>query len=173
MRIVCISDTHGQHRHLNLPPGDMIIHAGDLTVRGTLEQLNDFFNWFAELPFKYKIVVAGNHDFAMERKNSGVVIPPGVIYLENSHTTIEGYKIWGSPVSTPYYDWAFMWELPERRELYKNIPEDTDIIISHGPAFGVLDWTAKRTNAGCEALRERIDIIKPKLFVFGHIHVNI
>ncbi len=170
MKVVCISDTHGQHRSLDLPDGDMLIHAGDLTVRGTPAQINDCFSWFADLPYKYKIMVAGNHDFGLEQKNPDIVIPPGIIYLENDSIIIESFKIWGSPVCTPYYDWAFMWDLPRRQELYKTIPEGTDIIINHGPAFGILDWTSRRTNAGCEALKQRIDEIKPKLFIFGHIH---
>jgi Icc-related predicted phosphoesterase len=170
MRIVCISDTHGQHGMLKLPDGDMLIHAGDLTLRGTAEQINDSLAYFAKLPYKYKIIVAGNHDFGLEQKNPDIVIPPDIIYLENSEVIVEGLKIWGSPVSTPYYDWAFMWDEVRREALYKTIPHDTDIIINHGPAFGVLDWTRKSTNAGCEVLRRRISEIKPKLFVCGHIH---
>lgn len=170
MQIVCISDTHGQHRNLELPAGDILIHAGDLTVRGTTTQINDSFEWLAELPYKHKIVVAGNHDFGLERKSQGIKIPSGVIYLENQEVIVEGLKIWGSPVCTPYYDWAFMWDLPRRQELYKTIPDDVDIIVNHGPAFGVLDWTSKNSNAGCEILRERLRQIRPKLFVFGHIH---
>ena len=170
MKIVCISDTHGLQDSLNVPDGDILIHAGDLTLRGTASQLNDSLSYFANLPHKYKIIVAGNHDFGLETKNPDIIIPPGIIYLENNCVTIEGLKIWGSPVSTPYYDWAFMWDEKRRDILYQSIPHDTDIIINHGPAFGVLDWTSKLTHAGCEFLRQRIRVIKPKLFVCGHIH---
>ncbi|HLX52958.1 MAG TPA: metallophosphatase domain-containing protein [Aquella sp.] len=171
MKIVCISDTHCQHSDIVLPEGDMLIHAGDLTLRGTVEQLNDFFKWFGSLPFKYKIVVAGNHDFGMEDKIPGIAIPKGVIYLENSSVEVAGLKIWGSPISTPFGNWAFMWDLPRRTALYQTIPDDTDIVINHGPAYGILDLTARDgTNVGCSALAERVKEIKPKLCVVGHIH---
>ncbi len=172
MQIICISDTHGQQDYLSIPDGDMLIHAGDLTLRGTASQINESLNYFAKLPHKYKIIIAGNHDFGLENKNPDITMPPEIIYLENSSVTIEGLKIWGSPVSTPYYDWAFMWDERRREILYQSIPEDTDIIINHGPAFGVLDFTTKQTNAGCEFLLKRIKEIKPKLFVCGHIHEN-
>jgi Icc-related predicted phosphoesterase len=170
MQIVCISDTHGQQDYLNLPEGDMLIHAGDLTLRGTASQINESLSYFAKLPHKYKVIIAGNHDFGLENKNPDIIMPSEIIYLENNSVTIEGLKIWGSPVSTPYYDWAFMWDERKREILYQSIPDDTDIIINHGPAFGVLDYTTKQTNAGCEFLLKRIHEIKPKLFVCGHIH---
>lgn len=170
MRIVCISDTHGQEAGLNLPDGDMLIHAGDLTLSGTTTQINESLAYFAKLPYKYKIIIAGNHDFGLESKNPDIVMPPEIIYLENNFITIEGLKIWGSPVSTPYYDWAFMWDERQRELLYQSIPDDTDIVINHGPAYGILDYTTKQTNAGCELLLKRINEIKPKLFVCGHIH---
>ncbi len=170
MQIVCISDTHGQQDKLNLPAGDMLIHAGDLTLRGTTPQINESLSYFAKLSYKYKIIIAGNHDFGLENKNPDIIMPPEIIYLENNSVTIEGLKIWGSPVSTPYYEWAFMWDERKREMLYQSIPDDADIIINHGPAFGVLDYTTKQTNAGCEFLLKRIKEIKPKLFVCGHIH---
>lgn len=170
MKIVCISDTHGLHQDIDVPDGDMLIHAGDLTVRGTSEQINDMLEWFGSLPHKYKILIAGNHDFGFEQKLSDIIVPDSVIYLENTFVEIEGLKIWGSPVSTPYYDWAFMWDISERTELYQKIPDNTDIVISHGPPYGVFDHTKTGVHAGCTALRDRLKQIKPKLCVFGHIH---
>ena len=172
MRIVCISDTHGQEADLKIPDGDMLIHAGDLTLRGTALQINQSLDYFAKLPHKYKVIIAGNHDFGLESKDPDIVIPQGITYLENNSVTIDGLKIWGSPVCTPYYDWAFMWDERKREILYESIPDDVDIIINHGPAFGVLDYTTKQTNAGCEFLLKRIKEINPKLFVCGHIHEN-
>ena len=172
MQIVCISDTHCQEADLVIPDGDMLIHAGDLTLRGTALQINQSLAYFAKLPHKYKVVIAGNHDFGFESKNPDIVIPPEIIYLENNSITIEGIKIWGSPVCTPYYEWAFMWDERKREILYESIPDDIDIVINHGPAYGILDFTTKQTNAGCEFLLKRLKEIRPKLFVCGHIHEN-
>ena len=102
MQIACISDTHCQHQQIALPKADMIIHAGDFTRKGTLEQINDFFAWFGSLDYKYKLVVAGNHDFGMENRSDNIIIPPNVHYLENEAIVIEGVKIWASPISTPF-----------------------------------------------------------------------
>lgn len=171
MKIVCISDTHGKHHELApLPAGDMLIYAGDMTVRGTQDQIDNFLAWMAKLPYQYKILVAGNHDFALEQQPSSIVIPQGIHYLYNEMVELAGLKIWGSPVCTPYFNWAFMWQQKQRQELYRTIPDDVDIIINHGPALGVLDKTVKFNHAGCEFLRQRILEVKPKLSVCGHIH---
>ena len=66
MRIICISDTHGKHRDVELEPADLIIHAGDMSEMGTKEQILDFINWFSSLDYQYKILIAGNHDFFFE-----------------------------------------------------------------------------------------------------------
>lgn len=87
MRIVFISDTHGQHNIVDIPSGDMLIHAGDLSSRGKIEEIKDFLNWFSNQPHKYKIFIAGNHDFFFERENQETInntIPKNVIYLNNS-----------------------------------------------------------------------------------------
>ncbi|MCC2645165.1 MAG: metallophosphoesterase [Burkholderiales bacterium] len=172
MNIVCISDTHDQHEKLNdiLPDGDMIIHAGDISLRGSLAEIQDFLKWFSNLPYRYKICIAGNHDFALEKKDSLVEIPQNVIYLNNQEITIEGITIWGSPVTLPFYNWAFMWPLEKRCQLYKEIPNNCDIIISHGPVFGTLDKVKIGQNVGCPLLKVRVEEIKPKLFICGHIH---
>ena len=174
MKIVAISDTHGKHRSLELPEGDMIIHAGDVSNRGEKSEVLDFLDWYKNLDFQYKIFIAGNHDFYFEKeKDSEIekVIPSNVIYLNDSGITIEGIKIWGSPVQPWFFDFAFNRERGE--EIAKHwalIPEDTNILVTHGPAFELLDKTFKGEAVGCADLLEQIKKIKPQFHLAGHIH---
>lgn len=172
MKIVFISDTHGQHKALNLPEGDILIHSGDFSRSSTIEELKSFNEWLGILPYKYKILIAGNHDLVLERfpELSGTIIT-NAIYLEDSEIIIEGLKIWGSPVTPNFYDWAFMKERGlELQEHWKKVPSKVDILITHGPPYGILDKTFDGDFAGCEALLEVVKKIKPKIHVFGHIH---
>mgnify|MGYP003692111983 CR=1 FL=1 len=173
MKLVLLSDTHGQHENVAVPDGDILIHAGDLSLRGTEKELTPFMDWFGALPHSYKILIAGNHDFLAEKdpKAFQALLPPNVIYLNDSGCEIEGIKIWGSPIQPWFHDWAFNrmrgdaiqphWDL---------IPMDTDILITHGPPFGTLDRTTSGNHVGCEVLAEKLAAIQPKLHVFGHIH---
>ena len=174
MKIVCISDTHGQHRALTLPKGDMVIHAGDITTRGRKDQVHDFLNWYAKLDFKYKIFIAGNHDFFFEKESPEEIsnlIPAGIIYLNDSGIEIEGLKIWGSPIQPWFYDWAFNRQRgAEIKAHWDLIPNNIDILITHGPPYGLLDLTIRREHVGCLDLLNKIRAIKPKTHVFGHIH---
>ncbi|MEM9986004.1 MAG: metallophosphoesterase, partial [Bacteroidota bacterium] len=99
MRIVCISDTHGFHHHLQLPQGDILIHAGDFSKQGKPEEIHAFLTWFDEQAFEYKIFIAGNHDFLAETDPTRFreMIPSGLIYLENNGIELEGHYFWGSP----------------------------------------------------------------------------
>ncbi|HFA51599.1 MAG TPA: metallophosphoesterase [Bacteroidetes bacterium] len=174
MKIVAISDTHSKHLQLHLPIGDLLIHAGDVSGRGTEAEVLSFLDWFASLDFKYKIFIAGNHDYFFERMTDAYVrnlIPDNIIYLNDEGTEIEGIKIWGSPVQPWFYDWAF--NRRRGREIdkhWKLIPDDTDILITHGPAHGILDRTRNGSLAGCEDLLRRIKKVKPKYHIAGHIH---
>jgi Icc-related predicted phosphoesterase len=174
VKFVAISDTHCRHRNLRLPTGDVLIHAGDVSYRGEKSEVMDFLDWFKEQNYKYKIFIAGNHDFFFERENRTAIkniIPPGIIYLNDSGTSIEGVNIWGSPVTPWFFNWAFN----KRRgapiaKHWKLIPADTNILISHGPAFGILDVLVNEQHAGCKDLLERVLDIKPSVVVSGHIH---
>lgn len=174
MKIVCLSDTHSNHRNFEkrLPyDADMIIHAGDLTRNGSVVGIQDFINWFASLPYKYKIFIAGNHDFALQEEKRSIKFPDNVIYLENSAITIAGIKIWGSPMCSSDPDWAFNFNNADRELIYKNIPNDTHILISHNPPFKVLDKISMISrHIGCKLLKKRINEIKPRLVIFGHVH---
>ena len=174
MKIVCISDTHGLHHALELPEGDMIIHAGDVTSRGQSHQVIDFLNWYTKLDFKYKIFIAGNHDFFFENESLEEIntsIPDNIIYLNDSAIEIEGLKIWGSPVQPWFYDWAFNRQRGTQIQKHWDlIPDNLDILITHGPAYGILDVTVRNESVGCEDLLNKIKDAKPKFHVCGHIH---
>lgn len=179
LRIVCISDTHNCNEQIEIPDGDILIHAGDATIRGTFDEINEFASWFAGLPHRYKIFIAGNHDWLFETSPASARnFVRNIIYLQDSSVEIEGLKIYGSPWQPRYFDWAFNLNRgPELAEKWKLIPADTNILITHGPPNGILDEVPRQyftENTGCEALRERIDQLMPlgnlKLHVFGHIH---
>lgn len=176
MRIVCLSDTHNCNEQIKVPEGDILIHAGDATITGTIPEITAFNQWFAGLPHKVKIFVAGNHDWLFETDNNYArsLLSKDIIYLQDSFTKIEGLKFYGSPWQPRFYDWAF--NLNRGKELagkWNLIPDDTDILITHGPPFGILDEVPRRfwvENTGCEELRKRVEAIRPELHIFGHIH---
>lgn len=173
LRIVCLSDTHNCQEEIRVPDGDLLIHAGDATVRGTTREIVLFNVWFASLPHKYKIFVAGNHDWLFETDNrfARALLDDSIIYLQDSAVEIEGLKFYGSPWQPRFFDWAFNLNRgAELAEKWKLIPDDTDILITHGPPFGILDETPRGDPAGCEELKRRVEQIHPKMHIFGHIH---
>ncbi len=172
MKIIAISDTHGLHGSLKIPEGDVLVHAGDLTRHGTLEDVIDFNNFLGTLPHPHKIVVAGNHDFCFEndRKTCEKILT-NCIYLQDQEVTIDGVRFYGSHWRPWFYDWAFNLERgPDIRAKWELIPEDTDVLITHGPPYGIEDLTAQGDSAGCQELLEVAEKIKPALHIFGHIH---
>ena len=98
-------------------------------------------------------------------------MPPGVIYLEDTGTNVNGFEIWGSPITPWFYDWAFNRERgQEIRRHWDRIPASTQILVTHGPPHGILDRTVRGDEVGCLDLRVVVDAMKPELHVFGHIH---
>lgn len=169
--ITCISDTHGRHRELALRRGDILLVAGDFSSWGKTSEVADFDKWLGTLPFKHKIVVAGNHDRTawFYGKETQKLIT-NAIYLQDSIIEVEGMSIFGYPWTPKFYDWYFMAPRHEMGEKVDRIIK-CDILVSHGPPFGKLDYSAhKKENVGCEYLRNKVKEIKPKLHVFGHIH---
>jgi Icc-related predicted phosphoesterase len=172
-RFVCLSDTHNYHKQIAVPDGDILIHAGDATGRGTIGEIAAFNEWFAALPHRYKIFVAGNHDWLFETDNSFArrLLDDSIVYLQDSFVEIENLKIYGAPWQPRFYDWAFNLDRGrEMAEKWSLIPADIDVLITHGPPFGILDKTPAGDRAGCEELRKRIEEIRPRAHVFGHIH---
>jgi predicted phosphodiesterase len=176
MRIVCISDTHLVHRgaEFPIPNGDLLIHAGDATYSGTQDEIREFNEWFAALPHANKIFVAGNHDwgFQLYPDQSRAQLAPDIIYLEDSETKIGNLRFYGSPWQPQFGLWAFNLERGSPlRERWQRIPSGVDILITHGPPYGVLDGTLDGRHVGCRDLLSEITTrIKPRLHVFGHIH---
>jgi len=174
LKIVAISDTHCRHKSVKLPKGDLLIHAGDISYRGKSTEMIDFLDWFAGLPFPHKIFIAGNHDFYFEKTPAAEIqalIPKDVIYLNDSGVVIEGMHIWGSPVTPWFYNWAFNRHRgPEIRKHWNLIPADTNLLITHGPAFGILDTVINNTHVGDKDLLKKIEEIKPAAHVCGHVH---
>ncbi len=176
MKIICISDTHGYHKDLNVPDGDLLIFAGDYTNdhrKKVPEQLAAFNSWLGELPHKHKVMIAGNHDFFFEdNPKIAESFITNAIYLNDSGIEIEGLKIWGSPVQPTFYDWAFNKQCGEEiKKHWSLIPEDTDILVTHGPPAGILDLTDRKDSAGCKDLYNAIKKLGSlKLHIFGHIH---
>jgi Icc-related predicted phosphoesterase len=174
MRFVTISDTHGQHEALQLPPGDVLLHAGDVSGRGKPEEVLSFVNWFAVQPFEHKIFIAGNHDFYFEKEtavNIQAILPEGITYLNDSGTTINGIHIWGSPVTPWFFDWAFNRQRgADIQRHWDLIPANTDILLTHGPVYGILDQTTRGERVGCQDLLAKVRAIKPRFCICGHIH---
>jgi Icc-related predicted phosphoesterase len=172
MRCVVLSDTHGLHDHVDVPDGDVLIHAGDLTNRGDLEDVARFDAFLAGLPHRHKIVVAGNHDFCFEnRRQEARQLLRHAVYLEDEALTLDGVRFWGSPWQPWFYDWAFNLERgPEIRAKWDLIPAGTDVLITHGPPLGHGDLTSRGERAGCADLFDRVGELRPKYHLFGHIH---
>jgi predicted phosphodiesterase len=174
LKFVAISDTHCRHRSLKLPKGDVLLHAGDIGYRSSREEVVDFLDWFGKQPFAYKIFIAGNHDFFFEKEKSPVIqrlIPEGVYYLKDEALTIDGVKIWGSPYTPWFYRWAFNKKrgAPLARH-WDNIPADTDVLLTHGPVYGILDTVINEQNAGDKDLLAKVLQVRPRVHVCGHIH---
>ena len=174
MRIVCISDTHNRTSNLEIPDGDVLIHAGDFCGSGNWYEIARFKSFLADLPHKHKIIIAGNHDWPLVDKSDPYTqaLIKEFTYLEDSGCTIGGFNFWGSPWQPEFYNWAF--NLPRGaaiREKWRLIPENTDVLITHGPPFGILDSVPGGLKVGCEDLAtEVLQRVKPKVHVFGHIH---
>ena len=185
MRLVCLSDTHGEQDHFLVPEGDVLVHAGDFCSLGIEREVHKFAKWMKGLPHRWKIVVAGNHDRFFEKQPdlARAYLEPDIVYLQDSGCTIEGIHFWGSPWQPWFMDWAF--NLPRKgenlREKWNMIPMNTDVLITHGPPHGILDEVRPRMTAwgmsdegsdplGCEELAIRLAAVKPRLHVFGHIH---
>jgi Icc-related predicted phosphoesterase len=183
MRITCISDTHTKEKELKLPGGDTLIHAGDFMGSGySLPELTDFLSWLSSQDYTNKILVAGNHDriFEIEPELTLNALKkfPNITYLEDESCIFGGIKFYGSPWTPAFGAWAFQLNDDfEAENIYNQVPDDTEILITHGPAYGYLDEIElplmpgySPGHLGCKVLGRLIDRIKPGLHVYGHIH---
>jgi Icc-related predicted phosphoesterase len=172
IRLILLADTHGFHRRLIIPDGDIVIFAGDFCLYGDLSELDEFNDFLGRLPHKHKIVVAGNHDICLERTpEEGRNRLSNAIYLQDQAITLLGIKIYGSPWQPQFMNWAF--NLPSAKALkekWDSIPEDTEVLITHGPPYGFGDTTVAGEHAGDKELAKAIKRVKPRINVFGHMH---
>ncbi len=175
MKLTFISDTHLKHDELELTTGDVLVHCGDFSRRGSKEDISEFLEWFSVQRFKHKLFVAGNHDFGFENENKKwaeeLSARLGLVYLNDSGVEIQGCRFWGSPVQPEFYNWAFNRKRgDEIQKHWDQIPSNTDVLITHGPPYGVLDLCSHGERVGCKNLLEEFNRIKPKIHAFGHIH---
>nr|XP_011452355.2 metallophosphoesterase MPPED2 isoform X2 [Crassostrea gigas] len=199
IRFVCISDTHGkiEGSKLHMPPGDVLLHAGDFTQKGHMNEIQKFNSYLGALPYKVKVVIAGNHDltfddniteaslrtfgvqkstvesYLSERGLKSVKqMLTSAIYLEDSLVTVCGIKIYGAPWQPVFCDWGFNLKRGEDiLKKWQTIPADLDILMTHGPPVGHGDLTGGNNNVGCVELLNIVQKrVKPKFHVFGHIH---
>ncbi len=181
MNITFISDTHNKHKQItdDLPGGDLLIHAGDISSMGYKHEIQQFCRWFNNIDnYTTKIFIAGNHDWGFQDNPEQVKeilnFYDTINYLQDSLYTIDNMvNVWGSPWQPEFYNWAF--NLARNGEGLKSkwdlIPDNTDILVTHGPAWGYVDKVFGTTKPlGCELLTAKIKEIKPKIHVCGHIH---
>lgn len=174
-RIIFISDTHNQLHKMNIPDGDILIHSGDATGNGTPKEISKFNEDLGDLPHPIKIFIPGNHDwmFQTHEELAKKLMTNAEVLIDQEYIW-KGLKIYGSPWQPEFCDWAF--NLPRGEEIAKkwaNIPNDTNILVTHGPPYGTLDLVLGRyQNLGCEELAKRVLEIKPLIHSFGHIHTG-
>ena len=186
LKVICISDTHCKTE--DIPPGDLLIHAGDFANAGTAAEITKQFDWLSSLPHTHKIVISGNHDGWFDPRTRVADDKDAVIdhkhyaqkgslhYLQHSSITLtfpsrpgRSFKIYGAPQTPNYdarHDWAFGYP-PDKDAWTGTIPRDTDILITHTPPRWHCDLSH---GMGDENLLREIWRVRPSLHVFGHIH---
>lgn len=175
MRLILISDTHGRHDQIeSLPAGDVLICAGDFMNSGLApEEVISFNHWLSKQPIKHRVVCGGNHDRLFQKTPElALRFLTNATYLENTGVTIDGVSIWGSPYTPEFLNWAFMYPRGAAANQYwDQIPAGLDVLITHGPPYGILDQTMSgEEHLGCAELLKAVQAKKPKVHVFGHIH---
>jgi len=175
MRIVVFSDIHGQISNKLTQwffdhPGDILAFAGDIQ-KNHFDYGEGFLYWLNELPYTHKVITFGNHDGNWQDITALAKQYPSIHILNHDTITIDGIKIFASPYSLPFREWWFMKTEQELRELYRQIPDDVNILITHGAAFGILDEAMDGRNTGSISLAKRItELKKLKYHISGHIH---
>jgi Icc-related predicted phosphoesterase len=170
-RLVCLSDTHGLH-DFAVPAGDILVHAGDLTKGGGLDEIHAAAGWLRALPHPEKVVIAGNHDFGFQTEpEQARAAMQGLTYLQDEEARVGGLRFWGAPWSPWFYDWAFNAERgAEIRQHWARIPSGLDVLVVHGPPRGHGDRTVGGEDVGCADLLAAVERAQPRYVVCGHIH---
>jgi Icc-related predicted phosphoesterase len=176
VRVAAISDTHGRQNWV-MPPCDVFIHAGDMTGRGSLQETAMFAASLRErmnVPGgpQHAILVPGNHDECFEQMPGAVrgLFDSNVHILSGKSIVLDELCFYGSPWTPPFMNWYFMADEVRLAALYENMPASVDILITHGPPFGILDPGWKVTHAGSTSLADAVARRSIKHHVFGHLH---
>lgn len=182
LKLTFLSDTHNFQKLLpveEIGTGDIVFHSGDISSQGFEFEVRNFLDWYNSLNYTYKVFIAGNHDLSFEHKPELIqeILEeyPDIIYLEDSLVEILGLKVYGAPWQPEFYDWAFNLPRngPELEEKWNKIPDDTDVLLTHGPPHKINDTVINRPeNLGCEKLLDRVLEVKPLIHSFGHIHTG-
>jgi Icc-related predicted phosphoesterase len=178
-KICVISDTHNYHDQIKINACDILIHCGDATGTGTKKQIVDFAKWFEKQPAKHKIFSPGNHELFFEKSLPDSKLwfkeacPSGTLLI-HEYIELDGLKIFCSPYTPTFFNWAFMKNRgDEILKYWKTIPEGLDILITHGMPYQILDdvlnWN-DITSVGCIDLRAELERIRPRVFAGGHLH---
>jgi len=173
MKVCVMADTHGFHDSVAVPEADILVHAGDFSMSGTLAEVSDFARWWKALPHGRKVLIAGNHDWLFQRDPAlARSLLEGSVFLEDSQAEVLGLRIYGSPWTPWFFDWAFnLPRGPDLRAKWDLIPAGVDILVTHGPPYGRGDQTRRGEKTGCRDLLEAVQArVKPRWHVFGHIH---
>lgn len=189
LKIVHVSDTHMSHWQLKMPDGDILVHTGDISGVTNMRELIDVNNWFSSLQGKYREIffVPGNHDGQFEHVDAAAMVLSHATVLFDKEVTFDGYKIYGSPWTTTFYDWYFTKDRDKIGQYWDAIPEDVDILLTHQPPFNILDrayeYISNKRNqedtkiikhVGCHELRKHCmtRLKKLKVHCFGHLHMD-
>jgi len=180
MKLICFSDTHQKHSRIGIPKCDVLIFSGDICSSGELLQISYFGNWLRDDQenFDKIIMIAGNHDFCFEHTKLAAIselthyLGDKLVYLQDSEYVYKGIKFYGSPWQPRFFNWAFNLNRGEQlKSVWELIPDDTNVLITHGPPHGIGDKTSLGVHAGCFDLLTRIkDLNNLVLHSYGHIH---
>lgn len=166
MTVAAVADLHGLVLPA-VPPCDLLLVAGDIGPRDWIA--GPFADWLEKLDCEV-VGIAGNHDWTALHE-PGLMRSLSWRYLQDETVRIGDHVVHGSPWTTPFMNWAFM--LPEEQvaEKWALIPDDTTILMTHGPPRGTLDLTERGAHAGSVSLRDRVEVLDHlALHVFGHVH---
>lgn len=192
LKVIAISDTHNKHRSLNISEADMIVCCGDISFRGELDIIEDFAKWMQNLPVQHKITIFGNHEVGLRsdgskrKKALQILKDHDIIYLEDSSCTVEKengekVKIYGTPYTKAFGNWEFALKTQDQcQRKWAQIHEDTNILLTHQPCYGILDLVedniyniGRDLHQGCEDLLNRtMELEHLKVNIYGHLHLN-
>lgn len=188
VRLAFISDTHLYLGRINIPKCDILVHAGDLTQCGNLSEIAIVGNQFKDIiesgDAEKIVFIGGNHDEMLEKNPymaRDLMKGRNIYYLENQSLELDGIKFYGSPYTPEFFNWSFMYKRgAEAKKIWNKIPEDTDILVTHGMPYGIFDEIIPRKlkydefdpHVGCKDLRNRIKVVKPRIYCGGHLHLR-